>query len=492
MSRGDYLKADQARTIFDRYRSGQLRYNRITAAEQKEAISRWAAVRKKYASRTVLDADAMLEVSMALAPALAAIDQGLADNAPKAAAYDAANAAIVIPPGHIIQAQIHGYCLDPSLPAPGAGEKLQLIPVERRIPAELVELYKALIRYRSAHPEVQPEMQGIVWAFRKGCEDINRAKSLTRDQWALLDRAKPGGARQFADYLAQCHGIQSLPANLVSRLLAPYANTAEDLRRLLTLPIPGSIPEDNSNYNTLDPGVFFETHGTGPLSPQITIINLRNDTYSFFLSDYVAESQRPTQRVALTRPSAVGDARLPSGGWVPSRQTLTDVLKDMTKFLAGKQLDRNIAETTLGKMLRSTVRSEAGAKAVKAAMDVSPLIGNALSLYEAVTGNDWLWGTPLTPAERVLSLAGSVPGLGTLEKLVGEQSLGASLRFAGQLAESSGRYREAAGWVLSDTAGDITDMVAGPGLRPKDVVNDLTSNAAATFKEAATDALRNL
>jgi hypothetical protein len=48
---------------------------------------------------------------------------------------------------------------------------------------------------------------------------------------------------------------------------------------------------------------------------------------------------------------------------------------------------------------------------------VTPVLGNALSLYEFVSGKDFMTGETLGAAERLLAGIGTIPGANTLRTL---------------------------------------------------------------------------
>jgi putative toxin of predicted polymorphic toxin system len=47
-------------------------------------------------------------------------------------------------------------------------------------------------------------------------------------------------------------------------------------------------------------------------------------------------------------------------------------------------------------------------------LSATPFLGNLMSMYEASTGKDWLYGTDLSTADRALAALGSLPGENTL------------------------------------------------------------------------------
>ena len=82
------------------------------------------------------------------------------------------NGGIMIPPGVTISFTNKGYCMDPHLPAPKAGEEYQLVPVTQLIPEDLQGTYKKLVQKASAGDEsVKRNMQHLVWALRTAGTD---------------------------------------------------------------------------------------------------------------------------------------------------------------------------------------------------------------------------------------------------------------------------------------------------------------------------------
>jgi len=69
------------------------------------------------------------------------------------------------------------------------------------------------------------------------------------------------------------------------------------------------------------------------------------------------------------------------------------------------------------------VRRVLQGKAVRTLLDVSPVVGNLLSLYTVTTGKDALSGETVSQVERALAVLGTVPGGGALLKVAGKSSV---------------------------------------------------------------------
>ncbi len=69
-----------------------------------------------------------------------------------------------------------------------------------------------------------------------------------------------------------------------------------------------------------------------------------------------------------------------------------------------------------------SVRPTVIGKAARTLLDATPVVGNLLSLYTALSGKSAFSGEMVSDAERALSVLGTVPGAGVLLKVAGRSS----------------------------------------------------------------------
>jgi hypothetical protein len=122
------------------------------------------------------------------------------------------------------------------------------------------------------------------------------------------------------------------------------------------------------------------------------------------------------------------------------------------------------------KIVKKAGGTGAMAKFAGGLVGATPLLGNLLSLKEAVTGRDWLTGKVLTPAEHVLAVAGSIPGANMLKAAgkgfraagasdAGRAALAGSANMFFKFVDKSATARTAISVGISDAAASVAGQV---------------------------------
>lgn len=226
-----------------------------------------------------------------------------------------------LPPGQKVTVQLKGFCLDRGSPAPRADERLQVVHASHLVPEELLPLYQALLRYRAeGHPESSSLIQNLLWGIRHAKDAHPHLTRLNAQQRALLDAAMPGGADLFQRYLDKIQArklareqgralfialAKTIETTLGERMPEPRADglppteTDRLLAQLTRLPVEGT-PREGSEYSMPLAGVAVRAVSVRSLSPvRLEIINTTSTDVSLDTSEFVAQSVRVTQRVAL-------------------------------------------------------------------------------------------------------------------------------------------------------------------------------------------------
>ncbi len=319
-------QAQAARAAFEAYQEGSAEplevYNPHDFTAAKRQIERYRRVAESIKGRTVLTPEEVRELGDALLPFLRYIYR----SPDGTTGID--GTVVDLAPGQKATVQLKGFCLDRGTPAPRSGECLQLVRASRLVPEELLPLYRALLRYRAeGHPESSSLIQNLLWGIRHAKDVHPHLTRLNAQQRALLDAAMPGGADLFQRYLDKIQArklvrdqgralfialAKAIETTLGERMPEPRSDgfapteTERLLGQLTRLPVEGT-PHEGSEYSMPLPGVAVKAVGVASLSPvRLEIINTTSADVSFDTSEFVGQSVRVTQRVALGGPNDSG------------------------------------------------------------------------------------------------------------------------------------------------------------------------------------------
>lgn len=226
------------------------------------------------------------------------------------------NGGILIPPGVTISFTNRGYCMDPHLPAPKAGEEYQLIPMTQLIPEDLQGMYKKLVTKASAGDEgVQRNMQHLVWALRTAGTDAAYANNLTKEQKKILDRCGeyPGQFEEFnanakanSKALKELIGLADSFLNVkiggvsykASDLLDPDVGNKkinEHINQLIGMSQHLPVEKSGFNFGEIQHGIYTDVQGTGYMQFRAKIANSTNQPFIYYPTDYVGQVGSPTK-----------------------------------------------------------------------------------------------------------------------------------------------------------------------------------------------------
>lgn len=241
-----------------------------------------------------------------------------------------ANDGILIPPGVTISFSHQGYCLDPHLPAPRAGDEYQLIPASAMIPNSLRYTYQNLVKRAAAGDSaVRGNMQGLVWAIRTAGTNDSHASHLTAAQKRILDScsARPGDFERIHQnglrterLLNEAWKMADSALNVrignhtwkASDLSSPAAfNSAVDsqLRNLIALGDKLPVQHTGFNYGELEPGIYTDIRGDGHLSFTAQIANNSDKDFIFYPANYVAQVGNGSALTSVAFGAAAGNGK---------------------------------------------------------------------------------------------------------------------------------------------------------------------------------------
>jgi hypothetical protein len=442
-----------------------------TAQQLEQANSYINEVKNKYAGQKELGIDEALDVAEHIIPFLRMyadlnspeLNSGIEKNTAFSVSRDGT---LTIPPGYKVVSIQQGYCLDQNLGAPGKGEILSLQPAGTLIPAELQPLYKAMQMKALYDESYRAKMQNLLWTLRSAGQAQSLASQVTAQTLRDMDVALPGGAQTFVDYhnhlLKKTASPSGTPSsrnwitnpseNSILGLINTLAGrgdknvkgqSSQDIFDSLVdgmnRGITGAPPTDDRDYQMLAPSVASHAIGAGTLKPQIRIINASNKPYTINFSDWIAKPGRAAQHVAMY-PSIsqnLGTERFPVA--TPDFLTTLKDLKNSAASIASGLLHfgaglylKNFSQSP--EFLGLATRFLKNNPAAKALVSSMPFIGNALCLYEAMTGLSWLTGKPINAFDRVAAGLGVIPLGGAFKGVLNEKAIS----IAGQVFAAAG------------------------------------------------------
>lgn len=400
-----------------------------------------------------------------------------------------------------------GYCMDPSKPAPQKGDGMELWHVSQRIPKQLIPLFQSLGTWTAQSPENQAYAQRLTWALMGAGNEGGWAATIDPKSLSLLNQIHPNGAKIFADY----HNANVMAKRLINKVIEksgierytgridlnnPQATNAaandllEDLvregRKYTSNGIPG--------HSLINDGVAAQSIGEGSLEARVIIINSTGQTKQVDLQEWFNQPTVNKQGVSTTGIIRNVAQIQVSGEKKPInieklRELIWSFNQDAIKVALNKKLEglqnySPAAEASLKKindkaraLMGISLIPKAVVNVVKTGAGLTPLLGNALSFYEAVTGKDWLSGHSLTPLERAWAVVGSVPGGTQLRAIASGARSAGLLGKAAHLADSEifkltekvtqnknfVSFKEVNDWLWSGSVGGLSET-----LIPKD------------------------
>lgn len=467
-------------------------------AEQSQIIAKWEAIKKKYAKVNVLNAQQSLEIGGALAPLLAAADQ---EYQGEQSIQSSISKTVIVKPNSLVRMAVNGYCMDPQLKAAGEGEKFHLIPAEKLISPDLLSLYRAVVAYGDNNPNSKDNVQAIVWAIRTSCDaDMKYVKILNNTHFKIMNESYPNGANVFIRHVDSCHGASN---NIFQNFADEFKKTIDDTKKLVesttnfknemarilsstpdqeqpsaTKEVKPEAKTQNGEYSMLSPGVYAKVVGTKQLGMNVEILNTTDKPFNYESTNWAAVPVNNFQIVQSQTPDSVLGAQ--------GNQVMTAYAKDAFKYLAEKTLDKSSSSTGIGKIFVKIKGNSLRNPIFKNLLEITPVAGNALALYETLSGKDWLTDQPLSAAERSLALLSTVPGANLVNK-----ALRGTLKTSGYVMktihelERTGAIRDAASWAISDTVDGFLGSYS-----PKTYVNKFTDNVSKTLSQVADNSVK--
>ena len=342
---------------------------------------------------------------------------------------------VVVQPGSSASFDIKGYCLDARVPAPVKNDLAYISPVGDRIPASLMPLYEGAAAWVEQSPRNAALGQQVYWALAHAGSNSPWARTPSPRIRQAFDEMASNGASTFDAYhqselakrevlkqvLRQTGLDRYVGAEQIAR--GDYAGAAQ--RALDQQIAQGSrMPSQRGlGYSWLAPGVAARATGSAPLGMAVEVLNTSAQPYRFIPASFIAQPADKKQPVALPgRLNGISTANYVGGSpWSALEQMFTGLGDKLRSFFSrpifGGSFDWMFEpprfDMTMGRAWAS-LQDLDRRYPLKAAIGAMPVIGNSLSLYEGVTGQDWLYNQQLTDTEQVIALVSTIPGEATL------------------------------------------------------------------------------
>ena len=294
---------------------------------------------------------------------------------------------VVVPPGAEVNFDMRGFRIDSGSRVALNGTPMRLVPKNTLIPADLREIYDALMGHVASHPQSAMAVQDLVNTMSRIAAGEVRYQGLDRYQANLLNAALPGGAMKAQNWLTQNAGKYRQSG-------IQTASNNPDYGYSLLAPGVASIAQDATTSNG---------------QVKVKIKNTTDQPYTFKAQDYVAAPPDGQGRIALAHALNSIDAgdEICTSLNKHGVEAAKDLIQEAGKDLAGKDL-----EAAALPYLKASIKSPI----LQNVLRVSPLLDNGIAAVEAYTGKDAFTGETLTPAERALAVASIAPIEGNIVK----------------------------------------------------------------------------
>ena len=221
-----------------------------------------------------------------------------------------ANGGVVIPPGVSITFENQGYCCDPHLPAPMAGDEYQFVKTSQLIPDELQPIYRKLLTKASNGDEATlRNMQKLVWALRTAGTEAGYANNLTEQERRILNSCseyegefesycseKLSESRLWKFLWAKIDSVATINIGGVTYQASDLLDEnvgekkiKEHLGQLITLGERMPVEHNGFNYGEIADGIYTDIKGVGPLKFKAMIANSTSQPFTFYPMDYIAQ-----------------------------------------------------------------------------------------------------------------------------------------------------------------------------------------------------------
>lgn len=347
------------------------------------------------------------------------------------------NKEISIPQGATLAYTQKGYCMNKSLPAPVAGDALELRLLTSGLDADLVPIMKALGEWSAKTSSNASKTQMLTWGLMDvGTDRGSWIPDMNQEMRHLYDDVLPGASNQM---IANQNGYaltkKALGFVLEKTKLNRYISTDMLLKSTQDHNASNQLLEDlirrghldNSGkgigYSTIAENIHARASGSGVLTARIEVFNDGLSDFKYMPSNYNAyplAKKQPISPTTLITDLVLSNHELLSpedkqkliGIGIKATRMLVDELKDKVY----DKLTDGLSKKTPGaiRAIKKWTGSPVLGNALRLAIGASPIVGNMLSAYEFISGNDWVTKEKLGHTKRLIAGLGIIPGANTL------------------------------------------------------------------------------
>lgn len=397
-----------------------------------------------------------------------------------------------LPPGTGIKVQYRGYCMDPGKPAPGKGELLDVYYIDQRVPERLRPVFKGLCQWLAETRD--PSGQALTWVVLSAGEEGGHCAQMNQEQFDKLQKTYPNGGQIVRDYHNSNVVAKALLRKGLAKINPHLANIDTRNPRQFDRAVENELNEliqaglrdqgdGQPGFTLLGPNVATRSVGSGVLSADTAIVNAGGNPVIVDLSELEQVPRRQRQSISGIA-GKEGASALAMGHEKLSKQQEMEIKAALERTKARQASWNNVIKlaVTKGAELGSILTNwkadqwiraglaDAGAwtKLVSTGATYLPMVGNALSLFEALTGRNWLTFDELSTGDRVAAIIGSVPGaqvFKSLAKIKGIEVTSESMKKMFSIAQASesrvgkildtpqaGYFKDVSGWVAGNTS----------------------------------------
>lgn len=498
-----------------------------TESQVDDAIALFKKIQIKYATQKTLNTPETYEIVQHVLPLLRIyFDLNGVDEQKKITQTNFndsvkldRNGNITIPPGFRISVTQTGYCLDEKLGAAKTGDTITMMPASQLIEPELLPLYRAMQDRANTDKDYRYRMQKLMWTLRTAGQPNSLASHADRETLMDMNKAMPGGAQLFADFHnKRIDKLNEGSSSKVGGFVNPFEfksnpnNTPENIFKafmdgLTGKPVSGENARDNRNFQMLKRNLAAFSYNENELKPRIDVVNIGSNVDVINLADWVMKPTKKAQHIAMypTQPENLASKAYP---FIenPILRALWEKLKakvDYALLTEGARFlnDKVLKNVSQAKFVKDFVfRYIGNTPAVQRVITAMPYLGNAISLYEAVSGKNWINGRDLNAFERAASAFGTIPG-GNFFKAAFKNGIvkygGLALAGAGFATNSGLMQKEIAAYAKTftnplDAPETLMDEKFTEGLMNSLVEVNERSNLSKADKQAALNGIRRV
>lgn len=379
-------------------------------------------------------------------------------------------------PGSGIQVVQKGKCMDPSIPAPVKGELLELHYIDSRLPKSLRPVFKALCNWAAVTNDASA--QTLTWIIMTAGDEHGYCARMNQEHYNKLQAIYPNGG----NIVRSQHNGMVMTKRLVDKALKKTAlgkylgqadlNSSRQVDRAVEQELNELIQaglreggQGQPGFSLLGPNLTSKAVGKDVLTAEYTIFNAEPFPVTIETTDFFAKPRRNRQSI-----SPVPGSQPPKSLDFQSKNKISaqqhkeiKELADKNKSFLDKWADLIKLASTKSAEIAAALRDFGFGKFLLQNLDKNsnmlkflsglgttlPIVGNALSFIELISGRDWLTQKPLTDAQMFGALIGTIPGAGAFKSFAS---------MAGWKFFSSGASQSAA--ALASAANRIAEVPA--------------------------------